>query len=69
VIQDALAALQTASRPKRRKPCAAVKEQAATLFASPRQVVLGNPHGDVTYGEVLDYKLRVLQHALSDMLE
>ena len=37
------------------KPRAAVKEQRRGLFNSPRQVMLGNPQGDVTFVEFFDY--------------
>ena len=32
-----------------------VKENSAAIFASPRQVTLGNPQGDVTVVEFFDY--------------
>src|SRR4051812_25941863 len=34
---------------------AGVKEHAATIFSSPRQVTIGNPQGDVTVVEFFDY--------------
>jgi protein-disulfide isomerase len=48
---------------------AAVKELAATIFSSPRQVTLGNPQGDVTVVEFFDYNCGYCKRAMSDMLE
>jgi protein-disulfide isomerase len=47
----------------------AIKEHAAVLFNSPRQVVLGNPKGDVTMVEFFDYNCGYCKRALNDMLE
>ncbi len=47
----------------------AVKEHAATIFNSPRQVNLGNPQGDVTVVEFFDYNCGYCKRAMSDMLE
>jgi uncharacterized protein len=70
VIQEALAALESRQQADEAQAhVAAVKEQAATLFASPRQVVLGNAQGDVTMVEFFDYNCAYCKRALSDMLE
>ena len=47
---------------------AAVKNNAQEIFNSPRQVVLGNPKGDVTMVEFFDYNCGYCKHAMSDML-
>jgi protein-disulfide isomerase len=47
----------------------AVKENATALFTSPRQVVLGNPNGNVTMVEFFDYNCGFCKRALSDMLD
>ena len=39
------------------------------LFNSKRQVVLGNPQGDVTMVEFFDYNCGYCKRALADMLE
>jgi protein-disulfide isomerase len=70
VLQEVIAELEKkqtlATADKHRK---AVKEHAATLFSSPRQVVLGNPKGDVTMVEFFDYNCGYCKRALSDMLD
>jgi protein-disulfide isomerase len=69
VMQDVMAELekrqQAAEVEKRR---VAVEENNATLFSSPHQVVLGNPHGNVTMVEFFDYNCGFCKRALSDML-
>ncbi len=69
VVQDALAELekrqQAADAEKHRQ---AVKENNATLFGSPHQVVLGNPQGTVTMVEFFDYNCGYCKRALPDML-
>jgi protein-disulfide isomerase len=47
----------------------AIKEHAQALFNSPRQVVLGNPQGDVTMVEFFDYNCGFCRKALTDKLE
>jgi protein-disulfide isomerase len=47
----------------------AVRDHAEALFNSKRQVVLGNPKGDVTMVEFFDYNCGYCKRALSDMLE
>jgi len=69
VVQDALAELdkrqQAAEAEKHRR---VVKENNATLFSSPHQVVLGNPQGNVTMVEFFDYNCGYCKRALPDML-
>jgi protein-disulfide isomerase len=47
----------------------AVATHAAALFNSSRQVVVGNPHGDVTLVEFFDYNCAFCKRALSDLLD
>jgi len=47
---------------------AAVAENADAIFNSPRQVVLGNKDGDVTFVEFFDYNCGYCKHAMADML-
>jgi protein-disulfide isomerase len=46
-----------------------VKENSAAIFASPRQVTLGNPQGDVTVVEFFDYNCSYCKRAMTDMVE
>jgi protein-disulfide isomerase len=48
---------------------AAVKEHSPAIFASPRQVTLGNPQGDVAVVEFFDYNCSYCKRAMADMLE
>jgi protein-disulfide isomerase len=48
---------------------AAVKTHAANLFNSQRQVVLGNPQGDVTMVEFFDYNCGYCKRAMTDMMD
>jgi protein-disulfide isomerase len=48
---------------------AAIQSNAQALFNSSRQVVLGNPQGDVTMVEFFDYNCGFCKRALADMLE
>ncbi|HVX99923.1 MAG TPA: DsbA family protein [Pseudorhodoplanes sp.] len=69
VLQEAMEELenrQTAARAEKAK--STIKESADTLFHSPRQVVLGNPQGDVTMVEFFDYNCGYCKGALADML-
>ena len=47
---------------------AAVKQYSQALFSSPRQVVLGNPTGNVTFVEFFDYNCGYCKRAMDDML-
>jgi protein-disulfide isomerase len=69
VIQDAMNELekrQSAADAEKHK--AAVKQYSEALFASPRQVVLGNPDGNVTFVEFFDYNCGYCKRAMDDML-
>lgn len=70
VLQEAMAELekrqQQAEAVKHR---AAVKQHAAAIFNSPRQVTLGNPQGDVTMVEFFDYRCGYCKRAMTDMME
>jgi protein-disulfide isomerase len=70
VLQEAIAELekkQAVAEAEKNK--AAVKDNAATLFNSPRQVVIGNPQGDVTFVEFFDYNCGYCKRAMTDMLD
>ena len=70
VLQEAMDALD-----KRQKEADAdkarttIKENNATIFSSPHQVVLGNPQGNVTMVEFFDYNCGFCKRALPDMLD
>ena len=69
VIQEAMSELekrQTAADAEKHK--AAVKQYSEALFTSPRQVVLGNPNGNVTFVEFFDYNCGYCKRAMDDML-
>jgi protein-disulfide isomerase len=69
VLQEAMDALD-----KRQKEADAdkarvtIRDNNATIFNSPHQVVLGNPQGNVTMVEFFDYNCGYCKHALNDML-
>lgn len=70
VLQEAIAELdkrQAAADLEKAKN--AVADNAETLFNSSRQVVLGNPKGDVTMVEFFDYNCGFCKRAMADMLE
>jgi protein-disulfide isomerase len=46
---------------------AIINRDAAVLFASPHQVTLGNPNGDVTLVEFFDYSCGYCKRALADL--
>ena len=58
---------QTAAATEKHR--AAVGEYSTAIFASPRQVTLGSPQGDVTLVEFFDYNCGYCKRAMSDMLE
>jgi protein-disulfide isomerase len=69
VLQEAMSELekrQTAAEAEKHKT--AVKTHAQDLFSSPRQVVLGNPDGNVTFVEFFDYNCGYCKRAMDDML-
>ena len=69
MLQEAIAELekrQAAAEAEKHK--AAVKDNAEALFNSPRQVVVGNPKGDVTFVEFFDYNCGYCKRAMDDMM-
>jgi len=69
VLQEAMAELEKRqSVAEAEKHKSAVKEHAKLLFSSPRQVVLGNPKGNVTFVEFFDYNCGYCKRAMADML-
>lgn len=70
LLQDVMSELEKRqAMAEAEKHRAAVKEHAATIFNSPRQVNLGNPQGDVTIVEFFDYNCGYCKRAMSDMTE
>jgi protein-disulfide isomerase len=69
VIQEAMTELEKRqSVADAEKHKAAVKQYSEALFTSPRQVVLGNPSGNVTFVEFFDYNCGYCKRAMDDML-
>jgi protein-disulfide isomerase len=69
VLQDAMAALEKKQQEAdAEKARSTIKNNNATLFNSPHQVVLGNPQGSVTVVEFFDYNCGYCKRALPDML-
>ena len=70
LLQDVMAELEKRqAAADTEKHQAAIKEYSDAIFASPRQVTLGNAQGDVTVVEFFDYNCGYCKRALSDMLE
>ena len=70
VLQDAMAELEKKQAAEEAtKNQAAVKDNAETIFNSTRQVVVGNPQGDVTVVEFFDYNCGYCKKAMVDMLD
>ncbi|MGA7486932.1 MAG: DsbA family protein [Xanthobacteraceae bacterium] len=70
LLQDVMNELdKRQSQAEAEKHRAAVAENRATIFSSPRQVTLGNPQGDVTVVEFFDYNCGYCKRAMSDMLD
>jgi protein-disulfide isomerase len=70
VLQEAIAELekrQAAADLEKTK--SALASNAETLFNSSRQVVLGNPNGDVTMVEFFDYNCGFCKRAMADMMD
>ena len=70
VLQEAMNELekkQAADESEKHK--AAVKDNAEIIFNSPRQVVTGNPQGDVTFVEFFDYNCGYCKRAMADMFD
>jgi protein-disulfide isomerase len=70
ILQDAMDALDKHQKEAdAEKARATIKDNNATIFNSPHQVVLGNPQGNVTMVEFFDYNCGFCKRALPDMLE
>jgi len=70
VLQEAMAELEKKQQvAESEKARSAIKNHSEALFNSPRQVVLGNPQGDVTFVEFFDYNCGYCKRALNDMVE
>jgi protein-disulfide isomerase len=70
VLQDAIAELdKRQAAAELEKTRAAVAGNSETLFNSSRQVVLGNPQGNVTMVEFFDYNCGFCKRAMADMLD
>jgi protein-disulfide isomerase len=68
VLQDAMAELEKKqAADEATKNQAAIKDNSETIFNSPRQVVTGNPQGDVTFVEFFDYNCGYCKRAMDDM--
>lgn len=69
VLEEAMAELtkrQAAAEAQKHE--ASVAQNAEAIFNSPRQVVLGNKEGDVTFVEFFDYNCGYCKRAMDDML-
>jgi protein-disulfide isomerase len=70
VLQEAIAELEKRQAlAEAEKHKAAVVANAELLYNSPRQVVLGNPQGDVTFVEFFDYNCAYCKRAMADMMD
>ncbi len=68
VLQEAMAELEKKQQvAETEKARSAIQNHTEALFNSPRQVVLGNPQGDVTFVEFFDYNCGYCKRALNDM--
>src|SRR5881227_3614649 len=70
VLEEAMAELnkrQAAAEAEKHE--ASVESNAATIFNSPRGVVLGNKDGDVSLVEFFDYNCGYCKGAMADMLD
>jgi len=68
VLQEALSELENRQNAAElEKARSAVKENATLIYASPRNVTLGNPQGDVTIVEFFDYNCGFCKKAMADM--
>jgi len=69
VMQDVMAAVEKKQQEaEAEKARATIRENNATLFNSPHQVVLGNPEGTITMVEFFDYNCAFCKRALPDMM-
>jgi protein-disulfide isomerase len=70
VLQEAITELDKRQAvAEQEKTKAAIASNAATLFNSKRQIVLGNPNGNVTLVEFFDYNCGYCKRAMADMLD
>src|SRR6185503_8693131 len=70
VLQEAMTELEKRqAADEAAKNQAAIKDNAEAIFNSPRQVVVGNPQGDVTFVEFFDYNCGYCKRAMSDMID
>jgi protein-disulfide isomerase len=70
VLQDAMDALDRHQKEADAvKARTTIKDNNATIFNSPHQVVLGNPQGKITMVEFFDYNCGYCKRALPDMVE
>jgi protein-disulfide isomerase len=69
IIEEAMGALERKkSEAAQAASKSAIKENAEILFNSKRQVVLGNPKGDVTIVEFFDYNCTYCKRSVGDMV-
>ena len=69
ILQDVMSELEKKQQvADAEKSKTAVKENEQLLFASPRQVTLGNAQGDVTLVEFFDYNCGYCKRALPDLV-
>jgi protein-disulfide isomerase len=69
VMQDVMAAMEKRQQDaEAEKVKATIRDNNATIFNSPHQVVLGNPQGNVTMVEFFDYNCGFCKRALPDMM-
>jgi protein-disulfide isomerase len=69
VVQDAMSALEKKQQEAdAEKARTTIKNNNATLFNSPHQVVLGNPQGTIQIVEFFDYNCAFCKRALPDMM-
>jgi len=70
VVQEVLAAVDKHQKDaEAEQQRATIRANNATLFNSPHQVVLGNPHGKIEVVEFFDYNCGFCKHALPDMVK
>jgi protein-disulfide isomerase len=70
VVQEVLAAVDKHQKEaEAQQQRATIRANNATLFNSPHQVVLGNPHGKIEMVEFFDYNCAFCKHALPDMVK
>ncbi|MGE3150972.1 MAG: DsbA family protein [Pseudorhodoplanes sp.] len=70
VLQEAMAELEKRQNlAEAEKARSAISRFSSELFESPRNVVVGNPQGDVTMVEFFDYNCGYCKRAMNDMME